>query len=152
MMHVGYTGTHLGMKPRQLSEVKNLVRRLRPSAVAHGDCIGGDAEFHNIVHRILRCPINIFPPINPKNRAWCGMHEHGSDCCNCSRCTWAEPRGYSERNEDIVDVSTAMIAAPRSVIHDRCRHGTCHAARYTRRQGKTLYIVLPSGSIVAERV
>lgn len=56
-MKLGFTGTRHGMDSLQNSKVHELVQeaielseaRGEPFEVHHGDCVGADEEFHNIV-------------------------------------------------------------------------------------------------------
>lgn len=70
-MIVGFSGTRFGMTDYQKRNVKELLLELLPEEVHHGDCVGADSEFHDIVREVLpNCRIVIRPGPDGPNRAW----------------------------------------------------------------------------------
>ena len=82
MIHtIGFTGTRRGMTQRQIERVTELIAKHEPKVVRHGDCIGADAQFHEICLASVWCDIIIHPPSNPSARAYCeGAIRHGEPC------------------------------------------------------------------------
>jgi hypothetical protein len=77
----------------------------------HGDCKGVDAEAHDIARRI-GYTIEIYPPTDPKHRAFCeGDVVH-------------PPAPYLERNELILLAVDSMLIVPDKAMKDAPRSGT----------------------------
>jgi hypothetical protein len=130
-MKIGFTGTSQGMTSKQKAIVRNLL--LGEEELHHGDCIGADAEVHEIANG-FKILVVIHPPTNPKARAFC---EAASET--------REPLPYLDRNHVIVDETDALVAAPRGP--EVQRSGTWATIRYALKQGKPVFIVLPDGSL-----
>ena len=133
---VGFTGTQRGMTPEQDETVRKAFRRMEDEGgsqwAAHGDCIGADAEFHDIA-REFDMKVAIFPPENPSKRAW----KEGDTC--------AEPKPYLDRNKDIVDEVDYMLATP-GEFEEVLRSGTWSTIRYAIKQQVPVQIVFPDGT------
>jgi hypothetical protein len=128
-MIVGFTGTQIGMSTYQKAAVRQLLINLKPEYAVHGDCVGADAQFHGIC-KSLGIKIVIYPPLDPKKRAFCeAFMIHPEDA-------------YLERNKKIVNASDIMIATPKSE-DEELRSGTWSTVRYTRKTGKKIYIIDP---------
>lgn len=130
IMKIGFTGTRKGMSAVQKVEVRGLVREMFKTLDTnfqfhHGDCVGADAEFHEIVSDFQPSVIVIHPPINPRARAFC-----------CSKHIMPE-KPYLNRNRDIVDACDVLIAAPKST-REELRSGTWTTVRYARKRGKPI--------------
>jgi hypothetical protein len=122
------------MTLRQHEAVAELLERRAGSftVLHHGDCVGGDAEVHE-VGRYLKLYIIGHPPLNPRMRAW-------------RRCDELRPpKDYIARNHDIVDECEELVAAPHSKAEE-VHSGTWATVRYARKQGKLITIVFPDGS------
>lgn len=132
-LEVGFTGTQLGMSSAQKDRVRVLLERINPSGVAHGDCIGADAEFHAIALALGKW-IRIHPPKNSAKRAHCRE--------------WNEmmpTADYLIRNKAIVDSVGALIACPYEE-EEQLRSGTWSTVRYARKQGlETIIVIYPDG-------
>ena len=131
-MKVGFTGTKVGMTLLQAKAVHGLLIPMKPDEIHHGDCIGADANFHDLSLKSGAKSI-IHPPKNPQYRAWCK-----------GDLLWEE-KDYLTRNHDIVDCSDIIIATPKGL--EELRSGTWATIRYTKRLNKHLYIVWPDGRI-----
>jgi predicted Rossmann fold nucleotide-binding protein DprA/Smf involved in DNA uptake len=133
--HIGFTGTRQGMTRKQADECKELLLKIRRESdnygtfFHHGDCTGADAEAHYIALE-LDYSIIIHPPTNQKMVA------------NCKGNKRMEPKPYLERNHDIVDASTILIATPETE-EEVLRSGTWATVRYARRQNKEVRILNP---------
>lgn len=136
-MIIGFTGTRYGMRPEQHTSVKELIRLnnyFDHIMFHHGDCIGADAQAHEIATRLNILTV-IHPPTDPKLRAYCdGWLVH-------------PPKPYDQRNLDIVAASDLVIAAPNTET-EQPRGGTWQVVRFARENKKTCKIVLPSGIVV----
>ncbi len=136
-MIVGFTGTRQGMTEEQAASVRGLLCSLRPTEVHHGDAIGADSDFHNLV------------------RTWC------PDCViHVHPCNLSDQRRFCQadvlyevlppllRNSDIVKAADVMIATP-AEAQEQIRGGTWSTIRKARQAGKPLHIVLPDGVVRA---
>jgi hypothetical protein len=134
VLHVGFTGTQSGMTEQQYKIVSGLLRQLKPTHAHHGDCVGADADFHNIC-RSMQTKIQMVghPPIKKNKRA------------NCEFDILRETKEYLVRNHDIVDESTIMVSTPFGP--EELRSGTWSTIRYAKRKKVKLYIVWPDGRI-----
>ena len=135
-LHVGFTGTRQGMTQKQRDACDKLLFDLhrernwhRVSFFHHGDCVGADAIAHDIA-TAREFSIIIHPPTNQRLVA------------NCKGNKRMEPKPYLERNHDIVDASTILIATPETE-EEVLRSGTWATVRYARRQNKEVRILNP---------
>lgn len=110
-LHIGFTGTRVGMSPAQLRGVMDaILDRIGGGFVAHhGDCVGADAEFHRLCRGQWPGPVRIVAHPGPPS-GW------SANCESDQRWVW---KPYMVRNRDIVDMieadgpdSRLMIAAP----------------------------------------
>ncbi len=138
-MIVGFTGTRNGMSTKQKAGLRETLLRLNgPSRLAfsqnktndfhHGDCIGADAEAHDIA-KALGYTIYMHPPTNGKARAY-----------KDGFALKALP--YLKRNQDIVNSSHLLIAAP-ATQKEVIRSGTWATIRYARRNNKPIFVLEP---------
>ncbi len=132
MQILGFSGTRQGMSVQQKNVVKEFLNTLQFDAVAHGDCIGADSEFHDIVENLFMGSkqILIFPPIKTQYRAYKvgdGIHK---------------PKSYYERNRNIVDNSICLLATPKSGI---VTGGTWYTINYALKRASKVFIIYPSG-------
>jgi hypothetical protein len=136
VIDVGFTGTQAGMTDRQLAAVRAtlLLARLGESVVTarHGDCVGADAEFHEIA-RSLNYDLIGHPPDDDSRRAFCEFDYA------------YEPRPYLERDDDIARSSSVLVAAPRR--EETRRSGTWTTVRYARKLGRPIILVWPDGRV-----
>jgi hypothetical protein len=151
MKHIGFTGTRSGMTSFQRRKASQVVcdiiggdRELLVVA-HHGDCVGADKEFHDIV-RGYGCAVCIHPPIDKTYAAGIKAATHVDGAKTERR----EPKTYMARNADIVAESDLMIATPAESTEQK-RGGTWATIRMARKAGKPLAIVLPGGTVQYER-
>lgn len=105
-MIVGFTGTHEGMTQHQVTQFLRFLGKHRHEITEfhHGDCVGADADAHDVVEVAFGNEIiYIHPPSDPKKRAW-KKSPH-----------IARPRPYLERDQKIVDVCDVLVGAPKSL-------------------------------------
>lgn len=135
---LGITGTRNGMRPKQQQMVRSIVGFLLPDEAHHGDCVGADAEFHDIVREITQAVIVVHPPLNKSHVA-------------CKEGDFTLPdREYMRRNKDIIAESDLMLATPFEYEERGRGSGTWAAIRHTRKVHKPLIIIWPDGTFEAE--
>jgi hypothetical protein len=121
------------MSSTQKALLDAIVYNDRPTEFHHGDCVGADAEAHDIAtQRCVR--VVIHPPTEDRLRAFCDV----------TNGQVLKPRPYIDRNHDIVDSCDVLVAAPRTDT-ELVRSGTWATIRYARKQGK-LVSILPRHS------
>jgi hypothetical protein len=128
-MRVGVTATQRGLNPRQLAEFELCLRQLHATELHHGDCVGGDAQLHDVARR-LGLRVVGHPPDNMSKRAHCQCDE------------LRVPRPYLDRNHDIVDETEVLLAGPKDTVEE-LRSGTWATVRYARKRGKQVHVVWP---------
>jgi len=131
---VGFSGSREGLTQFQLALLGLIIRRQKIAKVHHGDCVGADAMFHNLVKE-LGIWVIIHPPINPRNKA----HGIAND--------YRKPLPYLDRNKEIVKESTILLACPKDESEDT-RSGTWQTIRYARKLGRPTLVIFPSGEII----
>jgi len=142
-MIVGFTGTQEGMGTTQHQRILHILEDLDGPGMGiveahHGDCIGADAEFHDMALH-LGIAIIIHPPDVEDKRAFC--KDSSGD---------KMPAPYLVRNRAIVDACDLLIAAPSSAS-EVLRSGTWFTIRYARSRKKPLWIIVPEGNLVVEK-
>lgn len=140
--HLGFTGTRLSVTQIQTTLTRVLVEKIKPKHAHHGACVGGDEMFHNIcedydIIRWLHLPIQRMYEMkfiyNPKTDMRLGR------------------LSYSDRNQEIIGCSDALIATPHE-DHEILRSGTWMTIRYARMARRPAYILFPDGKVRYERV
>jgi hypothetical protein len=102
---------------------------LNPAEFHHGDCIGADAEAHDIVREFFpNVRIIAHPPIIKSKRAFKKADES------------KEPKEYLIRNHEIVDAVEYMFGAPKTDMEE-LRSGTWATIRYSRKMNKPITIL-----------
>jgi hypothetical protein len=133
-MIIGMTGARDGMTEEQKKTFARGIAHFKATTLHHGDCIGADADAHDIASA-EGLSITIHPPEDDKLRAFKreeGDQEH-------------EPLGYFVRNRNIVNDSEILIGFPKTYFETK--GGTWYTINYGKRQGKPVYVVLPDGSV-----
>lgn len=134
MVKVGFTGTQHGMTFMQKETLYHLLLELGPDEFHHGDCIGSDAEAHDIAV-IIGIEIHIHPPNNPSKRAY-------------KKGTQIYPElPYLSRNTNIATKTNILIATP-GEDYEVIRSGTWSTVRRARKLDRKIYIILSEGKIV----
>ena len=137
---VGFTGTRNGMTKRQEERLISILNEIKlPAQFHHGDCIGSDAEAHDIASKL-----------GYRTIAHPGTDNTGKSPLRayCKAAEIREARPYLLRNMDIVDEAEIVIATPKESTEQR-RSGTWQAIRYARRKGKKLIILSPEGKWIS---
>lgn len=131
---VGFTGTKEGMRPAQRERLMSVLWRWHRGYCAfhHGDCVGADAEAHEVA-RVAGYHVVIHPPTDPKHRAFCEGDEV------------LEPLPYLERNERIVQAAQVLIATPKEYA-EQIRSGTWTTYRRAIAAQLPVCVIFPDGS------
>lgn len=136
-MRVGFTGTRQGMTVAQFKSLQGfleaLTRRYGEGWLHHGDCVGADAQAHDIACGLSWNTV-AHPPVRDTYRAFKTATE--------SR----PPQDYLVRNQDIVREVEILLAAPQT-SKEEVRSGTWATIRRARRAEKTCFIFYPNGSV-----
>ena len=135
-MKLGFTGTQHGMTGAQCNALRRLLFSAQGfirSEFHHGDCIGADAEAHDVAE-LLGWKTIIHPPANNKKRAYKRAE------------VTLLPAPYLVRNRAIVNATEVLIAAPQQFT-EQLRSGTWFTVRYAQKKKRKIYIVLPDGSV-----
>jgi hypothetical protein len=129
---IGVSGTRLGMNSAQWLEVQDILEQgfdINGGVLLHGDCVGVDAECHELGRRYGYW-IKSFPPRNPKHRAFCDADEQ------------ALPDEYLARDRALVDESDTMLIVPEKAEEDSPRSGTWYTYRYSLEVGKPTTLIV----------
>ncbi len=122
-MIVGFTGTRLGMSQHQKEQFVIKLFELDVHEFHHGDCIGADADAHDVVREFFpTVRIIIHPPEKTRTQAF----KTGDEA--------RIPAPYIMRDKDIVRESEYMIGAPHGP--EVGRSGTWTTLRYARKTNK----------------
>lgn len=134
MIILGFTGTRRGMSPAQKRVFFETVKLLDVQIFVHGDCIGADADAHEIVREISPdIRIEARPAGDGPNRAY-----KKADIVHASHAPLS-------RNKKIVESVEQMIACP-GEQSEILRSGTWSTIRYTKKLLKPLLIIYPNGT------
>lgn len=136
-MRIGFTGTRQGMTKEQQATLRSLLNA-DTGEFHHGDCIGADAQAHDIAVG-MGYNIIIHPPFAVSHRAF------KSDGSWKTRA----PKDYLERNKDIVMETDYLIATPELEV-ETTRSGTWSTVRFARKHMRMITIIKPNGNIVTE--
>lgn len=129
---LGFTGTKAGMTGNQASTVLLLLDLFRPDIVRHGNCMGSDEQFHQLV-RMFYAAVQIHVHLaTSKYQASCLGDFH------------YDPKPPLDRNHDIVDPCAVVIATP-AQVREVLRSGTWAAIRRARERAIPVYIIGPDG-------
>jgi len=132
-MKIGFTGTSEGMTVQQKISLRQLLYDLNAAEFHHGDCIGADAEAHEIALD-MKLRIVIHPPIKPDKRAWCKGYDE-----------LRIPKNYFARNRDIVEETWYLTGAS---VADRPLEigGTWYTIKYAQKT-KEPFVIWPNGTV-----
>jgi hypothetical protein len=136
-MKLGFTGTRHGLTARQLTVLRRVLITYRVTEVHHGDCVGADAQLHDLAVS-MGLKIVIHPPIDTRLRAFCS---------GAARTQPAAP--YIERNQNIVRATDMTVGCPSEQTEPAPRRGqgTWSTIRFARRNAKLLLWISPSGAV-----
>ena len=124
------SGTRAGLTPAQKRALESALRPAK--RLRHGDCVGVDAEAHQIA-KAFGVEVHVHPPVDGKQRAGCeGDVVHAA-------------QAYLKRNRAMVDAADAVVAFPKSDREERRGSGTWATIRYARKRNVPLTVVFPDG-------
>jgi hypothetical protein len=130
------------MTHAQKNAVEDLIVEFNPREVHHGDCIGADEDFYNIVLALSNAIVIAHPPDDPRKRAFTKVD------------VFRPEKKYLRRNKDIVAESDVLIATPKQFdepsYYSRSKGGTWATVGYARKAGIPIYKVFPDGEIELE--
>lgn len=129
-MIIGFTGTRSGMTTFQRKRLTSFLEHSK-GEFHHGDCIGSDAQAHDIAEKTMECVIH--PPLKNVARAFKKAK------------VIHEPKDYLKRNLAIVEICELLIATPGSSTEESRGSGTWATIRYARRAKKRTIIIHPDG-------
>ena len=132
MTAIGFTGTQQGMTDIQKLRLRTILQASQGTEFHHGDCMGADAEAHDIALELGLIPV-IHPPKNPSKRAF------------KPATTILPPKEYLDRNHNIVDGTQLLVACPKET-EEQLRSGTWATIRYAKKTNKNRYIIFPDGT------
>jgi hypothetical protein len=126
-MRIGFTGTRQGMTVAQAHALRDILASHGPVTLHHGDCIGADAQAHDIAVELGRAVV-IHPPVigGRDQRAW----KTAPDV--------REAKPYLKRNKDIVRETELLIATP-AEASEQHRSGTWSTSRCRRTRGQNKF-------------
>lgn len=140
-LQLGFTGSRHGMNDFQKAFFEEFVRD-KCGTFNHGDCIGADAEAHDIIRKYRdHWRVVVHPPANEENRAW----KLGDLVLS--------PLPYYGRNKCIVRDSQVLLAFPNGPEpKGKRKGGTWHTINICREvieagAPKQCHIILPNGAI-----
>lgn len=133
---VGFTGSRHGMTAHQAETLRTLLSHDRWGEIHHGDCVGSDAQAHGIA-RQMGIAVVVHPP---KHWNWRAGLEGDKTF---------PPSGYLDRNRDIVNMTDALIATPKSV-DGMSVGGTGYTVRYALYIGRPVFVISPNGRVMRE--
>ena len=139
MTTVGITATREGLTPQQKQVLTTYLTSLHVEEGHHGDCVGGDEDFHEICND-LSIPIVIHPPEDERLRAFCSR--------GVLR-TWPV-LPYLARNKVIVNSIDLLFGCPKEEEEPAPARGqgTWSTIRYARRIHAPVKVIYPSGRII----
>ena len=130
---IGMTGTREGASQEALNSFYRYLMTIVVEEAHHGDCVGADQQFHQLVtQRGIKTIVH--PPIKGVYRAHC----QGTEIREC--------KDYLDRNRDIVDECDILVAFPKSKVEE-ARSGTWYTVRYSYKQDKPVMLFYPDGSM-----
>lgn len=144
LFKLGFTATQRGLTRDQRMTLGSWVamRARNISEAHHGDCVGGDDEFDQLLHGAT-IPTVIHPPTIDAKRAFC-LRRVGF-----RPITELDPSPYLVRNHHIVQATQALWAAPGEMT-EQLRSGTWATVRYARKLDRPIRFFWPDGTTTTE--
>jgi len=143
---LGFTGTQGGLTSAQRESLQTTLTKIHENDVFeyhHGDCIGADAEFDELVRLIENTgsTIHIHPPTDNSRVANCQNRSPGTRQIRVHA-----PKPYLKRNTDIVNDSHMLIACPKEFV-EVLRSGTWSTIRRANKRNLPVIIIFPNGTL-----
>ena len=140
-MKIGFTGTAKGMTARQLGTLTHELQAFDFREAHHGDCVGADTEFHNLIRRLFPQARIVGHPGFPESDS-----RRADNPCDEFR---PVPNGGPlKRNRNMVDEVDFMFATP-LLNKEILRSGTWSTIRYAAKPkvNRPCVIIWPDGTI-----
>jgi len=137
-MRVGFLGTTNGMTTKQYNAVSKYIMSLKPNSgfdFHHGQCIGADKQFHDIIYNNTMATIIIHPPYEKKDVFEVKVNR---------RIIFLPPKSYLIRNMEIVLASEFLISAP-SGMKDIMKSDVWTALKFAKSKMIDFIAILPNG-------
>ena len=138
-MKIGFTGSRHGLTGPQRHTLWRLLSEwlADPAEAHHGDCLGADAAFHDLIRELWpSCHVCVHPPANTSLRAY----KHGDFVMT--------PKPYLERDRAIVEAVTVLIACPSTDAPAR-HSGTWYTYNYAKQRDWPRILIRPNGFALA---
>lgn len=135
ILRVGYSGSRFGMSPKQFLYTEQLLeerQRIEDRWGHHGDCVGGDSQFHSLCVK-YGYKTRKHPPLEG---------EHNRAHCECD--SEDKPYSYSGRNQRICLATDFLVATP-FTKHET--GGTWNTINHARRMKMPHVIIFRDGNI-----
>lgn len=131
---IGVTGTRKGLTADQASSARKWLASFSIANLHHGDCLGADAEVHDLFKSLTKRDPVIHPPTDS---SWRAFKRSGR--------VWT-PKPFLERNRDIVMAADKLLVLPKE---DTVHHsgGTWYTYRFAKVHGVPITIIWPDGSL-----
>lgn len=133
---IGVSGTRKGAVEPQRFTLEQTLRSYYvygSRALHHGDCVGVDEQCASL-GRLFGYHIVCHPPKDPRYRA------------HTVPDLFYPPKPYLERNRDVADYTSLLIACPHSMTDQR--GGTWYTINYAKSKKKDILIITPEGKVV----
>lgn len=138
---LGFTGARNGLSEKQAGWLATYLKANPPDKAAHGDCVGADAEFHDLVRWVCpNCKIHIWPSLSESLRAY----KKGD--------VLYEPMKALDRDKLIVKFCNVFVGCP-PTDYEITRSGSWATLRMARNRFRKdsireLYLVYPNAAAV----
>lgn len=142
---IGFTGPRSGMTQAQKETFAQLLEEWFPNVpflFHHGDCIGADAQAHQIIrHTRPNAKIITHP----------GCDRHGNEPTRafCKADTILPAKPYLKRDREIVDVSAVLVATPKTRDYIG---GTWYTIEYAQKLQRPLVLIWSNGTTQQTRL
>lgn len=135
---IGFTGTRNGLNLEQKDKIKCFLNDIDSDIevieVSHGDCIGADTDFHEIITQYKKDRSNkvIKIVIHPPDNSVLRKFNQGDEVM--------PTLPYLERNDRIVETCDILIGCPLDKNNEELRSGTWSTIRKARKKGIHVYL------------
>jgi len=155
-MKIGFTGTQRGLTPKQRATLVKWLDTHGVTEAHHGDCVGADAEFDELLEERAIATV-IHPPAIDMKRAWrfrlWALRLKFSEALDGPRikrkAVELPPRPYLVRNRAIVGATAALISCPGEMVA-KLRSGTWMTTRYAVKLRRPVRVFWPDGTTTRE--
>lgn len=129
-LKIGFTGTSRGLSRNQKNKLAGLLQLAAAGydviEAHHGDCVGADADFHDLVRTFL-------PSAKIIGHPGCDKDGNRPYAANKVCDEYRPVKYYIDRNHDIVDDVQTMLVAPFELTERKVGSGTWATWRYAQK-------------------